>query len=376
MISNHTLELFFREWTGSVSPGYPEVLRINPHYAHTMWRRQQTNCRFYSWSSNTNWIEYVGPAQGYGISNPNPFSLASEANASEVRTSARSRLISRISRQKVNIAQNIGEFRQVQSMFLTNTRRIANAYRALRRGDVRGLSRELRVTPRQRRKIEKIDPRSLVRNPSSWWLELAYGWDPLVGDVYTGVTEFYSRVEQGALIGDVATASRKWDVVTNNVAGVGFVRYDRVTRRKAFCKTAVRYRVDSSRLANAQDWGIINPINLAWELLPFSFVVDWFLPVGDWLSNLDYSLGLSFEDGYESYVVKGESMRVYKPVPPVAPTVRTVSGTDRFGEATFRRTKLTSFPVVPLPSFDKNGLRGKRIANALALLGVAFGRRS
>jgi len=33
-----------------------------------------------------------------------------------------------------------------------------------------------------------------------------------------------------------------------------------------------------------------NPMELAWELIPFSFVVDWFLPIGNWISALDATL--------------------------------------------------------------------------------------
>jgi hypothetical protein len=197
-----------------------------------------------------------------------------------------------------------------------------------------------------------------------------------VSDVYDGLANFYNRVEEGEVaLAERASAVRKWTVVTPTVSSVGFVNYARYTQRKAVCKTGIIYWVDSSQLANLQDWGITNPLLLAWELLPYSFVVDWFIPVGDWLATVDYSLGLSFKEGFESYMTTAESMRVYKPKPH-ATIQRTVSGTDTFGEATFRRVKLTSFPSAPFKSVDKNGLRGKRIANALALLGVAFGRKT
>lgn len=46
-------------------------------------------------------------------------------------------------------------------------------------------------------------------------------------------------------------------------------------------------------------WG--NPYALAWELTPFSFVVDWVVPIGDWLNSL-YFLWSSgwLADGYKT----------------------------------------------------------------------------
>lgn len=299
------------------------------------------------------------------------------ADAERVCTS---RLISKVSRQKVNIAQNIGEFRQVQSMFLSNTRRIVGAYRALRHGDPSGVARNLALSKKQAKRVKRLDPKSLARNPASWWLELQYGWRPLVGDVYDGLTQFYSRVEQGATIGDVAHKSFKWDGYAPTVDINSYVKYSETASRKAACKMGIRYKVDDSRLANLQDWGITNPWLLAWELMPYSFVVDWFIPVGNWLENVNYSLGLSFVDGYKSLFVKGQLMRIYRAgvPPPSNPNFRwSYSGTDRFGGARFTRTKLYSFPVSPSPfTFDKGGIKkGYRIQNAIALLTNVFARR-
>lgn len=48
--------------------------------------------------------------------------------------------------------------------------------------------------------------------------------------------------------------------------------------------------------------GLTNPASVAWELVPFSFVVDWFAPVGDWLNALDATLGYSFLSGTRSTI--------------------------------------------------------------------------
>jgi hypothetical protein len=39
--------------------------------------------------------------------------------------------------------------------------------------------------------------------------------------------------------------------------------------------------------------GITNPLLVAWDAVPLSFVVDWFLPVNNWLKQLDTYSGFT-----------------------------------------------------------------------------------
>jgi hypothetical protein len=57
------------------------------------------------------------------------------------------------------------------------------------------------------------------------------------------------------------------------------------------------YRLDDSTLYRLNQLELINPAEIAWELLPYSFVVDWFLPVGNVLSAWSATWGLSYVDG-------------------------------------------------------------------------------
>jgi hypothetical protein len=62
-------------------------------------------------------------------------------------------------------------------------------------------------------------------------------------------------------------------------------------------KVYLEYTLGSSSLQHLSSTGIADPLLLAWELLPWSFVADWFLPVGNYLENLNYDLGLTFKKG-------------------------------------------------------------------------------
>jgi hypothetical protein len=140
------------------------------------------------------------------------------------------------------------------------------------------------------------------------------------------------------------------------------------------CRVAYRFRVDDHLKAYAAQTGFTNPINLAWEILPYSFVLDWFLPIGPYLETLSAYDGLVFLDGSKTefmkqYVTVGVNL-MNVPVTPVGYKLNESAYYTR-DAVVHSRSKLTSFPRLRLPSF-KNGVSVTHAANALALMTSAF----
>lgn len=63
---------------------------------------------------------------------------------------------------------------------------------------------------------------------------------------------------------------------------------------KVQCLTEVS--VSSPNLYLANKLGFVNPATFAWELLPFSFLFDWLVPVGNFLSQWTDFVGLSLSN--------------------------------------------------------------------------------
>lgn len=72
------------------------------------------------------------------------------------------------------------------------------------------------------------------------------------------------------------------------------------------CEVKIVYKVENRTLASLNSLGLVNPLSLAWELLPMSFVVDWFIPIGGFLRQLTAPLGLEFTYGYETKFAYGD----------------------------------------------------------------------
>lgn len=129
-------------------------------------------------------------------------------------------------------------------------------------------------------------------SPANAWLEVTYGWKPLINSVY-GVA---SAVTDG-LRNTSSDVIRIAAGATEQLAGTGYSADGRVwkTTISGICRAGVVLKVRVTNIATriAAALGLINPFTIAWELVPFSFVVDWFLPIGRTLATISYYAGCS-----------------------------------------------------------------------------------
>lgn len=62
----------------------------------------------------------------------------------------------------------------------------------------------------------------------------------------------------------------------------------------------VEYKVTDPQSYALARFGLTNPLTTVWDLVPFSFVFDWFSNWNKWLSSLDAGVGLTFTNCYIS----------------------------------------------------------------------------
>jgi hypothetical protein len=143
------------------------------------------------------------------------------------------------------------------------------------------------------------------------------------------------------------------------------------------CKFILRFKLASPLRAFAAQTGFTNPINLAWEILPFSFVVDWFLPIGPYLEAFTAFEGLEFIDGSQTLFTKSRTdSAVDYEGPNALTTLSNIYEHGHYHSETIRldRTKLVAFPTPTFPSL-KNGLESvTHAANAIALVKSVFSK--
>jgi len=130
---------------------------------------------------------------------------------------------------------------------------------------------------------------------SRYWLELQYGWKPLLSDVKDAVDLLASHYE-----------SNRVQYIEASGTANSFDTYDGVGdfdlalpkcwrgHHRTKCKYAVGLLpVDSAKSA-LRATGITDPFLVIWEKIPYSFLIDWFLPVGAYLEALSTNSDFRF----------------------------------------------------------------------------------
>lgn len=210
---------------------------------------------------------------------------------------------------------------------------------------------------------------------SKRWLYYQYAWRPLVQDIH----DTFQVIKEKRLVkfNHVHHASSKnsdWDYIdpewsddigSNPVwptASGGYWHKCHATHR---ARVKLYASIRNETVVFINQLGLLNPVSIAWELVPFSFVADWIVPVGACLQAWSSMAGLDFRGGSISQSatsdaqVKWRPSSGYKTVPYGA-----VSGTMQ--GSYYNRDIITRWPI---PSLGiQNPLSTGHIANAAALV--------
>lgn len=208
----------------------------------------------------------------------------------------------------------------------------------------------------------------LAHEVGSRYLEWRYGWQPLLSDIYDSADESVRYVLNQ--IEDVRTTATmkmpKSQVQSISIESGTLYGIPVDIHGKTSCLLSLRYKTDGH---DVDRWASLNPVGIAWETLPYSFVADWFVDVGSALRNLETSLLYrnSFLGGYSSELYVCECSYQYKSTQPGIGGYFIFDLNSYRKNISFERKILTSYPVGRLPSFSAK-LGAQRLLSAAALL--------
>jgi len=194
--------------------------------------------------------------------------------------------------------------------------RLVNAYRSLRKGHLGDFAQGLGLTVkadkvrayRNRYFREKGYGSDMSQFAAQSWLEFTYGWKPLLSDFYAQAKNLAEiMIERQYVVRElrVTAKSRRLYEENRNIEGESW-KTRKLVEVKNRVALVVRYSIHEDGHTAQNVFGLNNPALIAWEIVPFSFVADWFLPIGDWLDSLTAYDGLVFHSGTRTNVREAE----------------------------------------------------------------------
>jgi len=266
-----------------------------------------------------------------------------------------------------NLSVFLGEGHQTLHLIGSSATKIAKAYTAARKGNfVKARNILVHGTPRQGQSYRKAAGKS--------WLELQYGWMPLLKDMEEGAKQLANYLH--APFQQRHRARRTVRVTPAQFAASRPYVCTFGSEKSLFRRQYIAIVSEPPNIA--QFSGILDPELVLWELTPFSFVVDWFLPVGDYLAAraLTQSKLIRSFIATDTIIRERKDLKTVVQFPGPSQTIYYggSGGYESSGSST--RTYNVNAPDVMFPKFKtlEKALSLRHCLNGIALLSQAVGR--
>lgn len=331
------------------------------------------------WDGNA-WVPRIFYIRGEG---PEPsqrwynYQLVVPENDSYNRCLAK--LYDEIRVSEVSLNTSIGEGRETLAMLSSVA------------GSARRLLRDLRSPKRLRRSLKALG-RELTDNPlqtvGSTWLGWSVGWKPLLNDLENLTNHILGANAESMVFEAMARASSTSENSIANGVSDYYWPGDRGRSETLHYSErhhmAVRFRIKDAAQYEVWRAGLTVRPTLAWELTTLSFVVDYFVNVGQLLELLEASTfnnGIEFVSGYHTKTTKEErsfnlNWETDRPVDPNGNiTAKAANYSARKVTKTKVRSLLSSFPQPVFPVI-KIPTASTPLLNIAALLSNLISRKS
>lgn len=284
-------------------------------------------------------------------------------------------LAMKLRNQDIDLGTALGEFRETAKFVSDVMYSVSDSVRSARKGRWDEAARTLFKFRSKYAELEDL-PKKIANTQLAW----SYAVKPILHDVY-GAIDAYERYRDTSYvpvkvlrakkkcsfsdklkIDYVPSISRGWEQVECTI-------YQEVEAR-------LRFVVDNPFTRALDNLGLMNPAYTAWNLVKLSFVVDWFVPVGNFLLNVVPPQGVSVVDGYIYKKMRGYATgEKFAEAYYTSPTQYYYQRCGWMDVSTGKwREKITAFPRYHLIVPDIS-LNQQQVLNGLALLYQSVGAK-
>lgn len=265
------------------------------------------------------------------------------------------------SEARASLAVDIAEARKTGRMVTTKLSEIVQGLRLLRRGRLGQALRHFNLGSPQHGM-----PYNLRQSVAQNFLALNLGWAPTVSSVISTLETANKPLQDRFIRASKIVPGPSGLISTTN----GQKTYWHASSvRVSF---GALLKVDDPHRATAAQFGLTDALSVAWELVPFSWVADYFGNIGQFIDHLGGYPGMSFTDIYQCTTTSIDGY---------LDTQRTWKDGKfewrKFSEGTYQRKTRVLLNNIPLPSFQLEvDLSLKQAGNLVALATVLLGQKT
>lgn len=208
---------------------------------------------------------------------------------------AYARLVDKLG-ETASMGINLAQWKQADQMITKRAKQLGSFTSALVRRSPVGVAASLGLRLKDVTKIMKAR-HGASKKLSDLWLEFWFGWKPAVMDIYSACEVFSQDIPSGhvkerGVVRAQEPNAQKPPISWANSEGISF---DSIRVGAAI---GIDVKVTNPDLHLLNQMGLINPAQVVWDAIPWSFVLGWFSNVDSYLSSLSDFAGMTTSNGY------------------------------------------------------------------------------
>jgi hypothetical protein len=285
---------------------------------------------------------------------PNALASANVQNAAVVKA------LNSISQAKASLGQDLATYLQTVRMFGSKTALLVDSLKALKEGK---LAKYIYDSASDiLKKGDKVAAQA--------YLEYVYGWKPLVEDIYGTylVLKRYASGDEPIIIHGHGSQTQRSNSQKPIQTSTFKTLLNSDETYKGTCDLYACVDPQYAALRALNQLGLLNPAEILWDITPWSFVVDWVIPIGPVLTAFMAPIGLNFVSGTQAVrFTRNYSGDYHSYVNSPLPVLTDRSLSYTANNEGYIRSVLANWPL-PMPYVNLNPLTGDRWLKALALV--------
>lgn len=178
------------------------------------------------------------------------------------------------------------------------------------RTSLKQLERYLTTLQKRKERRASRPATTIIDGAVNAWLEFRYAVRPLIGDIQNALNALNAVIASRRCVArghEYASAKREdvdhFQMVDSGAPYMGITA--KISEEETIrARGGVLYAIEEQVVSLITILGLDQPVESLWELIPFSFIIDWVFSIGDWLQSLFKSSGLDILTSWVSLIVE------------------------------------------------------------------------